>query len=139
MTQKTNKNYEETICEALCRQRSNYAEASELTGKLRACFENGQDPVGLLEQLSTVLARVAQVDEQMQKSRQEWTTAPAHDSVRVQELAKQNRLVLEDLLNQIRAAEDLALQAKERLAPELDLRTRGLQMRKAYGSAANVG
>ncbi len=134
----SNDNPDHKLYDALTEQGRLYKETLPVAQQVHERLARGEDATELLAKISESMSKVARMESEIRGLRSQVPSSEIIASREMQSVVDENRQIIEKLLAEILPAEQLARQAKERLAPTIDARTRGLQMRKAYSAASNV-
>lgn len=127
-----NENLEEALIEMLSVQRQRYQQAAGLAHSLIGTIESDEDPTPVLGAMQQMMDQMAQADQQLGPLRQAWQQQRRTPGPRLQQLLTSLESTLAPLIQQLATAEHKALEARQRLQPELEEATRRGQMRRAY-------
>jgi methyl-accepting chemotaxis protein len=134
MTMSTAADLEQQLAAAYEKQLERYQQALATAEAVIAAFQAGQDATRDLEQLQASLDQVAEGDGHVRDARRQWDGLARQPGTRLRTAVGRLEQLLNQLIQRIHAAEQLARQARERLVPELNQEARSQQMRAAYAS-----
>ncbi len=89
----------------------------------------------LQDQLSTVMKTIAVAQDEITPMREEWDTSGREANLQLRESVERLRSTIERVMSAVSTAESVALEAKEKLEPQLGAAMTSKRMVSAYNSA----
>jgi hypothetical protein len=130
---------EHLLFEAYQGQVVDYTQALLLAENLLAAWKPGVDPTGTLQQIQTIMDKVAASNAAILKARRQWQESGKTPGAALAEALQLVAQKMQRLADRIRQLQDLALAQKNKIVPELESLLRGRQMQRAYATATRKG
>lgn len=116
-------------------QTTRYANALYTANQIATKLSSGESADDLQEQLGELMESIAAADQEIAPKRQQWDASGRTANLELRRSVERLRSTIEKVISAVAAAENIALEAKQRLEPHLGSAMSAQRMMAAYNAA----